>query len=170
MKKLFLTLILLTPLTFAEQKEPSEVKEIREIYQKTKTSLKNSQNKITAKHTKMYGKGKAVEITTTDYSFYFSSPLPHNEEKTLIFATSIFDFDETTDSSEFLFDKKENLIFAYGREKFESSVFEWRCYFKNQKLIHSKGYESGDFSIEEKCSTLQKEGNKLKNKAQNLYE
>ena len=171
MKKLFLTLILLTPLTFAEQKEPSEVKEIRDFYAQVKAE--NTKNVFNANYTKRFedeGEERDRPLTEGKLTAYFAD---HNQEQlNLIILNWKGSIDGEGSNYEYLF--KDDLIFAYAKIVASGVSYELRCYFKEQKLIHNltKGEEGSigfdNENPETQCQEVRQNARLLKSSVINL--
>ena len=171
--KISLFLSLISDLALAQ--EPSEVAEIRKIYQAAKEEIKSTKNKFSASYQHRFtdeGEERERPLTKANLNAYFSDS--KQEKLRLISLDWTGSIDGLGLYSEYLFNN-EDLIFAYAKSWVEGGSDELRCYFKKQDLIHFKGDTSAFVedlgeSPEKSCLELKNNAKKLKNSLSSLIQ
>lgn len=179
--KIFLCLALIPNFSFSQSQEPSEVKEIREIYQKVKSEIKTTENKFSADYQNIIpcdecktdddiNFNKAMGTFKTNLNAYFSD---RNQEKLKFISLDKrrpHYFNAPVHYDEYLF--KDDLIFAYTSIWEEGNHYELRCYFQNQELISSTNKGDNVFfdtkNTEKQCKELQETAKNLKKSLSSL--
>ena len=174
MKKSVLILgLFVCPMLFAQEKEPNEVKEIRNFYQKAKKEIQTTQNKLSLNFQHRFvdeSDERDRPLTKGKLNAYFSDT-KKNQLNMMTFEM-IGSIDGSHGYYEYLFQK--DLVFAYAKEGAEGATYEVRCYFNPaQKVIHHKN--NGDNvtfendNPNEQCQELQQRAKKLKNSIMTIF-
>ena len=172
MRAIILFLTLISNLTLAQ--EPSEVAEIRKIYQKTKEEIKTTQNSLKFNYQYPAMKEEQQYFTNAEFKAYFSD----SNQKDLKLITASYQSFYGFLNLEYLYSQDE-LTFAYSSTLWEGSPngYELRCYFQKQNLIHFKelwtNLDEGNSGFEEKnpqklCLDLKDKAKNLKNSLSSL--
>lgn len=153
----------------AQNKEPDYVLQIGNIYSEVKKNIK-TQDKLSTNYT-----GTKDEVKwKTNHTAYFSKNKSFNRQKNILIESKvefkiIGTLGEGVRYSEYLWDNGK-LIFSYRSEIVEGDAgSEFRCYFKDEKLIHAQGDFTDDSEKKEICQSLQKEGKDMEKAIANLY-
>lgn len=174
-KSAFILGLLVCPMLFAQEKEPSEVKEIRNLYQKAKKEIQTTENKLSLNFQHRFtddGEERERPRTKGTLNAYFSDA--KKDQLNMITYDWAGSIDGAFGYQEYLF--KKDLVFVYAKEGAEGATYELRCYFNSsQKAIHQKNTGEKITMIfdsdnpNEQCQELQQKATKLKNSIMTIY-